>query len=108
MLPGDRGYVFKSWLGECRYRPKSMRADVITRYLDTSRTIVLANGPTVHAFACGDGETLHFAYVPFHLRGNGLGRRVVTALMGRYPDQIIVTHVWPYESTRYIHARKAA
>lgn len=108
MLPSDRGYVFKSWLRESRYRPRGHRASIITGHLDTARTVVLASGPTVHAFACGSGETLHFAYVPFDLRGHGLGRRVITALFGSYPDHITVTHAWPFESARFHYARKAA
>lgn len=106
MLPGDRGYVFKSWLRECAYRPRRDRAGIVTRHLDTARTVVLATGPTVHAFACGSEGLLHFAYVPHVMRGLGIGRRVITALLGAYPEHITVTHPWPVESARFVYARK--
>jgi hypothetical protein len=47
---------------------------------------------TILAWASGDGPNLlHFAYVPNHLRGEGLGRTIITEALGGYPERIWVT-----------------
>lgn len=113
MTPGDRRYVVPTWAYESRYdgMSKRQRFEHVDAILDAgARCIVLAEGPTVHAWACGGERVLHFVYVPHMLRGHGLGRRVVTELLGAYPDRIEVTHAWPYASERYqfTPSRKAA
>ena len=68
-------------------------------------TIVLASeGGALHAWAAADiaSGSLHYAYVPPELRGNGLARQAIRAALGdAYPDVIDVTHPWPWVSRRY-------
>lgn len=56
---------------------------------------------TVHAWACGEGNILHYVYVPDELRNKGCARRVITELLGEYADRINTTHMWPGKA----HAR---
>jgi len=89
------------------FSPKSRTATarfaLVDRVLDAKAHVVClaTDERTVHAWACGDDDTLHYVYVPPDLRGVGLARRAITALFGRYPDRVNVTHPWPRESSRF-------
>lgn len=105
MTARDRRYVVPTWAHSSRYDDLrlSERFDLVDRILDAgARVVCLATDErTVHAWACGDGETLHYVYVPPELRGHGLARRCITELFGRHPDRINVTHEWPRASSRF-------
>lgn len=106
--PEDRGFIVSTWVRSfAEYAPWTSRArtlrehwNVADRLLDapTSRVVVLCSVAierTLHAWACADGTTLHYVYVPPELRGHGLARRVITAALDAYPETIAVTHPWP-------------
>lgn len=101
----DRRYVAPTWAKSSRYDGMRLpeRFQLVDRVLDGgARCVVLATDErTVHAWACGEGETLHYVYVPPELRGHRLARRVITALFGDYPERIHVTHEWPRASARF-------
>lgn len=104
MTAGDRRFVVPTWAQSSRYDglSKADRFDLVDRLLDGSaRCVVLASDRTVHAWACGDVDTLHYVYVPPELRGHGLARRVITALFGELPEHVHVTHPWPRPSPRF-------
>jgi len=105
MTERDRRYVVPTWGHGSRYdgMAKRDRFALIDRILDGgARVVCLATDErTVHAWACGDADVLHYVYVPPELRGEGLARRAITALMGDYPERIHVTHEWPRASRRF-------
>ena len=105
MTPRDRPFVVTTWGNSSRYdgmRPRE-RFGLVDAVLDAGvACIVLATDErTVHAWACGDGDLLHYVYVPPVLRGHGLASRAISALFGEYPDRINVTHAWPRASARF-------
>lgn len=111
MAPEHRAFVVCTWARSARYglrRPETFR--LVDRIVDSSaRVLVVANGKTVHAWACGDGDVLHYAYTAPELdedresllRGRGLARRIITELLGEYAEHITVSHPWPRESARF-------
>lgn len=104
MTPRDRRYVVPTWAQSARYGlSKRDRFRLVDRILDDGATcIVLAtNDVTVHAWACGGHDVLHYVYVPPELRSVGLAKRCITLLFGQYPERIRVTHEWPRESARF-------
>lgn len=97
-----RGYVCSTWARGQRLGLRTGPAfRLVNRIIDASTVLVIAAGPTVHAWACGDGDVLHYAYVPPELRERGMARELITALLGSYPERIRVTHPWPVKSDRY-------
>ena len=118
MVPGDIAYVCQTW--ERNYRPSAGVSDVvyareqhrlINRILAApSTTVVIACSPdvtsTIHGWACGDADRLHYAYVPLALRGKGLARAMISRLLGAYPQRIEVTsrfHNGNEARTRFVH-----
>lgn len=96
------GLVFATWMSAARQLRGNVRLsvfnrfypDIVHRLLETEPVVTLTREgeDTPHAWACGRPENLlHFAYVPFKLRGNGLGREVVRAVLGDYPSTVWVT-----------------
>lgn len=122
MLPSDRRYVVPTWAKSSHYAvrlgdgrrlamPLRERFALVDRILDAgARVVVLGSeAGAIHAWACGAPDLLHYVYVPPELRGHGLARRAVTALLGGYPSVIDVTHPWPAASARYrIHPHAGA
>lgn len=106
MTASDRRFVVPTWANGARWRrlTRPERFARVDSIIGRCRVVVLANGATVHAWAAGAGGKLWYAYVPPELRGEGLARRVVTELLGGYPDVIPITHPWPYASQRYVLA----
>jgi GNAT superfamily N-acetyltransferase len=105
MTDADRRYVVPTWALSSRYDglSKPARFRLVDRIIDSGApVIVLATQATVHAWGCGAEDTLHYVYVPPELRGHGIARRVITALLGAYPERINVTHEWPRESARFV------
>lgn len=107
MLPEHRGFVCSTWANGQRGLRRGPAFRLANRLIDTTPVLVLASGRTVHAWACGDGDVLHYAYVPPELRESGVARRLITALFGNYPDRIRVTHPWPFSSGRYQYVKTA-
>ncbi len=106
MTDKDRRYVVPTWAQSSRYKglAKHERFALVDRLLDSGTSVlVLATGTTVHAWAAGLGDVLHYVYCPPELRGEGLARRAITELIGRYPERIRVTHAWPRESSRFVY-----
>ncbi len=105
MTPRDRRYVVPTWACSSRYDGlrKRGRFALVDRALDDGTPVVClaSDDLTVHAWACGESGTLHYVYVPPELRGNGLARRVITAVLGSYPERINTTHEWPRPSSRF-------
>jgi GNAT superfamily N-acetyltransferase len=106
MAPEHRAFVASTWARGSRYGLRTRDAfRLVNRLLDASpRIVVAANGMTVHAWACGVADALHYVYVPPELRGHGIARRLITELFGEYPDRIVVTHRWPRPSSRFTYA----
>lgn len=105
MSASDRRFVAPTWALGAKWKglTKDERFRRVDRILDDegTRVVVLAVGRTVHAWAAGIGTRLLYVYVPPELRGEGLARRVITELIGGYPDVIQITHPWPYASERF-------
>lgn len=114
MRPEDRRFIVPTWVKSLAYSRRGVaRIDTMRRYWSIvdrivdatdTRIIVLASDEsarTLHAWAAGDGNCLHYAYVPPELRRAGLARACITALFGSYPEQIPITHAWPFESARF-------
>lgn len=57
---------------------------------------------TIHGWACGTEGLLHYVYVPRELRCLGVGRELISRVVGGYPDRIEVTHRWPWPSGRFV------
>ena len=105
MSAADRAFVFATWLPSAREALRHSRYAERTTFnehypafvdamLDTQRTVVLfrpSSSGVVHAWACGGGDVLHWAYVPPPLRSHGIGRAVMTLALEGYPDRIHVT-----------------
>lgn len=107
MTDADRPFVACTWARGSRYGLRTREAfRFVNRLLDseTTRVVVLATDSTVHAWAAGCEDALHYAYVPPELRRCGLARRAITELLGSYPDRIDVTHRWPFASPRFRHS----
>lgn len=110
-VPSDRRLVVSTWVESfAAAAPWSKRLakrahwDVVDRVLDGgARVVVLGHdGGAAHAWACGEGPTLHYAYVPASMRGHGVARRLITALFdGEYPTNIDCSHPWPRHSSRF-------
>ncbi len=105
MTAMDRRYVVPTWAQSSKYDKltKSERFALVDHILDKlhADVVILGSETTVHVWASGHGGALDYVYIPPELRGKGMARRVITALFGRYPDHINVTHQWPRESARF-------
>lgn len=101
----DMPYVRSTW--ERCYRPRIVshvskrvfqehHIEIIGRLLKGCVTIVACDPKvpeSITAWACGaPGSTLHYAYVPLNLRGNGIARELIRHVLGGYPSRINVTH----------------
>lgn len=114
MTETDRRFVVPTWAYGAKWKGLSLcekfaRVDSILADEGT-RVVCLAGGSTVHAWAAGIGSRLHYAYVPAWtevdgmrepLRRLGLARKVITELLGGYPEVIDITHPWPFASERF-------
>ncbi|HYE92348.1 MAG TPA: hypothetical protein VEA38_15065 [Terriglobales bacterium] len=113
----DRRFIVPTWVRSfadyapkqgCGSRAKVLRAHwrIVDAILDNpeTRTMVLCSEDserTLHAWASGTADALHYVYVPPELRGHGFARRVITATLGAYPTALAVSHPWPRKSPRY-------
>ena len=114
MAPEHRAFVVCTWARSASYGLRlTPTFKLVDRVLDDprARVVCIAHGRTVHAWACGDGEVLHYAYTAPELdangvsllRGRGLARRLITELFGAYPEHITTSHEWPRESARFCY-----
>lgn len=103
MLPRHRAYVASTWARGQRYGLRTREAfRFVNRVLDSGVDVVcLANDSTVHAWACAGPDALHYVYVPPELRREGIAKRLITSLLGEYPEHVNITHRWPFESSRF-------
>lgn len=104
MSPSDRRFVVPTWSLSSTYGglSKPQRFKLVDRILDGgARCIVLAEDATVHAWACGAEDALHYAYVPPELRGHGIAAKLIAFVLGSYAEHINVTHPWPRASARF-------
>ena len=104
MSDSDRRYVVPTWALSSRYDglSKPERFRLVDRILASAApVIVLAEGATVHAWACGQADALHYVYVPPELRGHGLAARAIALVLRQYAERINVTHPWPRDSRRF-------
>lgn len=105
MTATDRRYVVPTWARSSTYDGLLLgeRFALVDRILDElhADVVVFATDRTVHFWAAGHAGALDYVYVPPELRDKGIARRAISALFGRYPDHINVTHEWPRESARF-------
>jgi GNAT superfamily N-acetyltransferase len=104
MTASDRRFVVPTWALSSRYDgfSKPARFRLVDRVLDArARCIVLAEDATVHAWACGSEDALHYVYVPPELRGHGIAAKLIALVLGSYAERINVTHPWPRASSRF-------
>lgn len=115
MRPEDRRFIVPTWVRSlAATRRDDERKDTLRRYwgivdriLDDQDTRVMVTASdqaarTLHAWAASTAGVLHYAYVPVELRERGLARKCITALLGDYPEQIPITHAWPFASSRFV------
>lgn len=105
MTASDRRFVVPTWALSSTYDglTKPERFKLVDRILDSgARCIVLAGGPTVHAYACASGGALHYAYTAPDLRKHGLAARAIALALHGYAQRIHVTHEWPGDSPRFV------
>jgi hypothetical protein len=97
--PSDLGFVFSTWMESAR-EIRQCRLSVFNTYypdrvrelLKTEPVHVAERNSTLHGWACGAApNVLRFAYVPYALRGHGLGRALIEAALGGYPGTVWVT-----------------
>ncbi len=99
----DVNYIRSSWYREYQPLAKVSPAvfsrnhpGLIEELLSTKTTVVCCSeeSPDIaHGWACGEMDgPLHFAFVPFQLRGRGIARAMIAAVLGGYTNHIDVTH----------------
>lgn len=114
----DRSFVVSTWLKSHQENAKVARPifkenheKIIAVLLARPEvSIKVACSPEMKSalcgWACGEGELLHYAYVPHTLRNMGLARHLIEAALGSYPERIEVTHrfhhFWPPKSHRFV------
>lgn len=116
----DRNAVFATWMQSAREHLKDTPAakrfvewdvfqsgypDLVEDLLNRERTVVLfrREDPGVpHAWACASATRIHWAYVPFPVRGEGIGKAAISAALGRYPERIEITSPFPKLTARFV------
>lgn len=107
MQRGDMPYVIQTWMRT--YKALAKVSDTIYELeqprliqrimLDGDTRFAVACSPdvesTIHGWACGNEDYLHYAYIPVKLRGKGLARILIESVLGIYPSRIEVTHHIP-------------
>lgn len=114
LAASDRRFVVPTWVQAVSHGPQQCRrllratyglaVDRILDAPDTRGAVVCseAKPDVIHAYAVASTDgVLHFAYVPPELRGQGLARQVISAVLGGYPERITVSHPWPWQSPRF-------
>lgn len=110
---GDYGFILDSWLknykDHCSTSPSMYWAEqklIIDRLLKTADTYVLCSPEdetALHGYVCGEmGRYIHYVYIPFKLRKNGLARELIRHLLGSYPETIVSSHAGFGGSRRFV------
>lgn len=97
MTPADRRFVVPTWVHSSSYGlAKRDRFRLVDRILDGGERVVVLGSASgaVHAWACGRAGLLHYAYTAPEVRGHGFARKLITEILGEYPERIWVTHRW--------------
>src|SRR5690242_13264565 len=99
----DRNAVFATWMRSAREHLKEMPQArrivdwdtfqasyplLVEDLLNRELTVVLfrpEDPGVVHAWACASATRLHWAYVPFPVRGGGIGKAAIATALGGYP-----------------------
>lgn len=82
---------------------------LIARLIAAHGASIVSSGTldtTILGWACGVPHgPLHYAYVPFELRRNGIARMAIMAALEEYPSRIEVTHKFHgrINSHRFVH-----
>ncbi len=89
MTERDRNFVASTWIKSSRYgfatpREGRIAYHIVNALLETApRVLCIATDErTVHAWAAGHGDVLHFAYVAPELRCNGMARLLLREMFG--------------------------
>lgn len=101
----DIPFVMSTWIrsyvGLCKIERRiylDHHRAMVTQLLERPGVMVMvACSPslpaTIHAWVAGERpNVVHYAYAPPELRGKGIVRRVMTELLGGYPERVAVTH----------------
>lgn len=105
MLGSDINYVRSSWFKNyqplakvspstfSKYHPRLIDEILASKQASTVIACTDSDPNVVHGWACGEIDgPLHFAYVPPNMRGRGVARAMISAVLGQYPNHINVTH----------------
>lgn len=109
---GDRAFIASTWVtsyrgaaGVSRDVYQSEQPRLVDRLLREHGALIVCSErrpSTIHAWACIDGATLHYAYTARELRRHGLLRALIVAALGEYPARVEVTHRLPFGSARFV------
>jgi hypothetical protein len=97
----DNRFVFSTWIRAAE-QLRNVRREVfykeyphwVSRRIQAGVNLLCSvrDESTILGWASGAAPNLlHFAYVPHHLRGEGLGRAIIRETIGGYPERIWVT-----------------
>lgn len=107
MLAGDRAYVLETWLHSYRTAPMAARlpdwaywsryghVGLVEDLLERSEVTVLGlpeGGPWMFGWMCHGPRRLHYVFVRYEFRRQGLGRRLIESLPG---GEMAITHLTP-------------
>ena len=109
----DYGFILDAWLKSYKDHTKTSpslywdeQKRVIDHLLQNAYTYVLCSPEdqhTLHGFVCGEmGRYIHYVYIPFKIRRNGLARELIRYLLGNYPEQIVSSHAGFGSSKRFV------
>jgi hypothetical protein len=109
--PGDRSFVLSTWVQSGRLTSHTSRDVYLAheprlaeRLVRECPVLVLCSPrrtSTILAWACIDGDVLHFAYVVPELRRRGVLKALVVAARGEYPARVDCSHRLPFGSARF-------
>jgi GNAT superfamily N-acetyltransferase len=104
MRRGERGFVCQTWFRSYGNKRAGVspevylreQSDLIDRIMSHAKIMVACSGEdmgTLHGWACAEPAIrLHYAFVTPDLHRIGLGKRLVAAAFGEYPQKADCTH----------------
>lgn len=102
MGAGDVAFVYSTWLQSYQRRFRKLpdrkyfkaQRERVDRIVQATRIACLPGAEsTIHGYVCGGPGLLHYVYVPFELRQQGLARWMVARVCG---EKLTMTHFWPW------------
>ena len=109
----DHRYVMATWMRSYGERVKCRRdvfskhhPSYILRLIRQSRLLIACSPDltsTIHGWCVGTHKMVHYLYVPPELRRKGLGKAMITNVMGSYAGMIECSHRWPFVSNRFLY-----